>query len=78
MASFFQSGFRYVDVFDTAGAVLAALVAITGPCAVVTPAEACVIGGIGSFLCLYTGDFFISLGIDDPIGVIPVVGIPLV
>ena len=67
MYSYLTSNFMYVDVFDTAGAVLAALVGITGPCAIVEPWEAAIIGAVAAILCMGTGNFFISLGIDDPI-----------
>ncbi len=51
---------------------LAGLVAITAPCAVVTPGSAIYIGAIGGILCVYGVILLDRLGVDDPIGDVPV------
>jgi Amt family ammonium transporter len=51
---------------------LAGLVAITAPCAVVTPGSAIYIGAIGGILCVYGVLLLDRLGVDDPIGAVPV------
>ncbi|MEE2839202.1 MAG: ammonium transporter [Acidobacteriota bacterium] len=51
---------------------LAGLVAITAPCAVVTPGSAIYIGIIGGILCVYGVLWLDRFGVDDPIGAVPV------
>ena len=51
---------------------LAGLVAITAPCAWVTPGASMVIGGIGGILVVLFVIFFDRWGIDDPVGAISV------
>jgi Amt family ammonium transporter len=51
---------------------LAGLVAITAPCAWVTPGASLVIGGIGGVLVVLFVIFFDRWGIDDPVGAISV------
>ena len=48
--------------------MLAGLVAITGPCAFVTPVSAVIIGGISGVLVIWAVYFFDKIKIDDPVG----------
>ncbi|GIV85932.1 MAG: ammonium transporter [Candidatus Roseilinea sp.] len=52
--------------------VLAGLVAITAPCAFVTPLDAIIIGAVGGVLVMVFGRVLETLKIDDPVGAIPV------
>ncbi|WP_319416837.1 ammonium transporter [Marispirochaeta aestuarii] len=54
---------------------LAGLVAITAPCAFVSPVSAIVIGGIGGFLVVVATLGLDDLKIDDPVGAFPVHGV---
>jgi Amt family ammonium transporter len=54
--------------------MLAGLVAITAPCAFVTPISAVIIGGIAGVLVVYAVFFWDNMGIDDPVGAISVHG----
>jgi Amt family ammonium transporter len=51
---------------------LAGLVAITAPCAVVTPGSAVYIGAIAGILCVFSVSWLDHLRIDDPVGAVPV------
>ncbi len=53
---------------------LAGLVAITAPCAVVTPFSAIIIGIIGGIICVYGIRALDLLRIDDPVGAVSVHG----
>jgi Amt family ammonium transporter len=55
--------------------MLAGLVAITAPCAFVSPWAAVVIGGIGGWLVVASVFFVENRGIDDPCGAISVHGV---
>jgi Amt family ammonium transporter len=55
--------------------MLAGLVAITAPCAFVTPVSAFIIGGIAGVLVVWSCGFFDKLKIDDPVGAISVHGV---
>jgi len=55
--------------------VLAALVSITAPCAVVKPSIAIIIGLIGGALCLASSRFLERLRIDDPLDAFSVHGV---
>jgi Amt family ammonium transporter len=55
--------------------MLAGLVAITAPCAFVTPVGACIIGAIAGVLVIWSVFFWERLGIDDPVGAISVHGV---
>lgn len=55
--------------------MLAGLVAITAPCAFVTPVSAFVIGAIAGVLVVVSVFFFDRLKIDDPVGAISVHGV---
>jgi Amt family ammonium transporter len=52
--------------------VLAGLVAITAPCAFVTPLAAVLIGLIGGVLACLAATWIENWGIDDPVGAVPV------
>jgi Amt family ammonium transporter len=55
--------------------MLAGLVAITAPCAFVTPLSAFAIGAIAGVLVVWSVFFFDKLKIDDPVGAISVHGV---
>src|SRR5213078_3172672 len=55
--------------------MLAGLVAITAPCAFVTPWAAFLIGLISGVLVVWSVFFFEKMGIDDPVGAISVHGV---
>src|SRR3954468_14989089 len=55
--------------------MLAGLVAITAPCAFVTPVSAFIIGAIAGVLVIWAVSFFDKLKIDDPVGAISVHGV---
>jgi len=54
--------------------MLAGLVAITAPCAFVTPLSAFIIGAVAGVLVVWSVFFFDKLKIDDPVGAISVHG----
>jgi Amt family ammonium transporter len=54
--------------------MLAGLVAITAPCAFVTPVSAFIIGGVAGVLVIWSVSLFDKLKIDDPVGAISVHG----
>lgn len=55
--------------------MLAGLVAITAPCAFVTPWAAFLIGAVAGVLVIWSVFFWERLGIDDPVGAISVHGV---
>jgi Amt family ammonium transporter len=55
--------------------MLAGLVAITAPCAFVTPVSAFIIGAIAGVLVVWSVFFFDKMKIDDPVGAISVHGV---
>jgi Amt family ammonium transporter len=55
--------------------MLAGLVAITSPCAFVTPVGAFIIGGVAGVLVIWSVFFFDKIKIDDPVGAISVHGV---
>jgi len=55
--------------------MLAGLVAITAPCAFVTPVSAFIIGAIAGVLVVVSVFFFDKIKIDDPVGAISVHGV---
>jgi Amt family ammonium transporter len=55
--------------------MLAGLVAITSPCAFVTPMSAFIIGAVAGVLVVWSVFFFDRLKIDDPVGAISVHGV---
>jgi ammonium transporter, Amt family len=54
--------------------MLAGLVAITSPCAFVTPISAFIIGAVAGVLVIWSVSFFDKMKIDDPVGAISVHG----
>jgi len=63
------------DLGYTLNGALAGLVAITAPCAVVSPGSAIIIGAVGGVV-MYFGIFLLEKAkIDDPVGAIPVHGL---
>ncbi len=60
------------DLTLTLSGVLAGLVGITAPCSVVSPINAIFIGMIAGVLCVYGVYWLDHLGIDDPVGAVPV------
>ena len=59
----------------TLNGALAGLVAITAPCATVTPCSAIIIGAIAGVLVVLSVLFFDSIKIDDPVGAVSVHGV---
>jgi Amt family ammonium transporter len=55
--------------------MLAGLVAITAPCAFVTPVGAFIIGAVAGVLVIWAVAFFDKIGIDDPVGASSVHGV---
>jgi Amt family ammonium transporter len=55
--------------------MLAGLVAITSPCAFVSPGSAFIIGAVAGVLVVWSVNFFDKLRIDDPVGAISVHGV---
>jgi Amt family ammonium transporter len=55
--------------------MLAGLVAITSPCAFVSPVGAFIIGAIAGVLVIWSVNFFDKIKIDDPVGAISVHGV---
>ncbi len=60
------------DLTMTMNGALAGLVAITAPCAYVTPFEAIIIGAIGGIIVVLGTIFLDKIHIDDPVGAVPV------
>jgi ammonium transporter, Amt family len=60
------------DLGTAMNGVLAGLVAITAPCAFVTPVWAVVIGAVGGVVVVYGVILLEKLKIDDPVGAVPV------
>ncbi len=67
--------FRKPDGAMTLNGVLAGLVAITSPCATVTPMSSVYIGGIAGVVVVLSVLFFDRIRIDDPVGAISVHGV---
>jgi Amt family ammonium transporter len=63
---------RKPDLTWTLNGVLAGLVAITAPCAWVSPAASIIIGAVGGGLVIYAAVLLEKLKIDDPVGAVPV------
>lgn len=62
------------DLSMTMNGALAGLVAITAPCAYVAPGSAVVIGAIAGIIVILGVILLDELGIDDPVGAVPVHG----
>jgi ammonium transporter, Amt family len=67
--------FKYPDVGMSLNGALAGLVAITAPCANVSPLSAIIIGMIAGVLVVLSVIMFENIGIDDPVGAISVHGV---
>jgi Amt family ammonium transporter len=68
--TWFKSG--KPDLGASLNGVLAGLVAITAPCAYVTPGASIIIGLIGGVLFVFSAGWLEALKIDDPVGAVPV------
>eukprot|EP01051_Picozoa_sp_SAG22_P030654 SAG22_NODE_12004_length_460_cov_0.700831_1_plen_108_part_01 len=71
---YIQSKGQVISFSSTLNALLAGLVAITCPCAVVEPWAACVIGGVAAFVYGYSAKLLLKLEIDDPLEACPIHG----
>jgi ammonium transporter, Amt family len=60
------------DLSSTLNGVLGGLVAITAPCAFVTPLTSVIIGAIGGALVVFGAVWLERAQIDDPVGAVPV------
>jgi Amt family ammonium transporter len=67
--------FRTPDAGMSLNGALAGLVAITAPCATVTPLSAVIIGAVAGVLVVLSVLFFDRIKIDDPVGAISVHGV---
>ncbi len=63
------------DVGMTGNGAIAGLVAITAPCAVVSPLSAIIIGAIAGIVVVFAVEFFDRIRVDDPVGAISVHGV---
>jgi Amt family ammonium transporter len=63
------------DVSMMMNGALAGLVAITAPCAVVSPGASIIIGILAGFLVVAGVTFFDRIGVDDPVGAVSVHGL---
>ncbi|MBN2144432.1 MAG: ammonium transporter [Candidatus Aureabacteria bacterium] len=64
--------FKKPDASMAMNGVLAGLVAITAPCAFVTPLSSAMIGLVAGVLVVFSVVFFDSINIDDPVGAVSV------
>ncbi len=67
--------FRTPDAGMSLNGALAGLVAITAPCATVTPLSAVIIGAVAGVIVVLSVLFFDRIKIDDPVGAISVHGV---
>ncbi len=67
--------FKAFDLTMTMNGALAGLVAITAPCAFVSPGASFIIGAIGGVLVVLAVSLLDLLRIDDPVGAFPVHGV---
>lgn len=67
--------FRNPDVGLSLNGALAGLVAITAPCANVSPLSSVVIGALAGILVVYSVLFFDRIKVDDPVGAVSVHGV---
>jgi len=77
LAALFVSYLRFKtpDIGMTMNGVLAGLVAITSPCATVTPLGALIIGALAGIIVVFSVVFLDKIKIDDPVGAISVHGV---
>lgn len=73
----FVSWFRFgkPEVGMSLNGALAGLVAITSPCATVTPLSAIIIGAVAGIIVVLSVLFFDKIKVDDPVGAISVHGV---
>lgn len=64
--------FKFPDVGMTLNGALAGLVAITSPCANVSPISALIIGAVGGVIVVFSVLTIENMGIDDPVGAVSV------
>lgn len=67
--------FKKPDAGMSLNGALAGLVAITSPCATVTPLSAVIIGAVAGVIVVVSVLFFDRIKVDDPVGAISVHGI---
>jgi len=67
--------FKKPDIGMTLNGCLAGLVAITSPCATVTPVGAVIIGSLAGVVVVFSVLFFDRIRVDDPVGAISVHGV---
>ena len=67
--------FEKPEIGMSLNGALAGLVAITSPCATVSPLSAVVIGAIAGILVVFSVIFFDRIRVDDPVGAISVHGV---
>jgi len=67
--------FGKAEVGMSLNGALAGLVAITSPCASVSPLSAVIIGAIAGIIVVFSVLFFDRVGVDDPVGAISVHGV---
>jgi Amt family ammonium transporter len=67
--------FKKPEVSMTLNGALAGLVAITSPCATVSPLSAVIIGAVAGVIVVFAVLFFDRIKIDDPVGAISVHGV---
>jgi Amt family ammonium transporter len=63
------------DIGMTFNGVLAGLVAITAPCATITPLGSVIVGALAGILVVFAVLFFDKIKVDDPVGAISVHGV---
>jgi Amt family ammonium transporter len=63
------------DISMTFNGVLAGLVAITAPCATITPLGSVMVGFLAGILVVFAVLFFDKIRVDDPVGAISVHGV---
>jgi Amt family ammonium transporter len=67
--------FGKADISMTLNGVLAGLVAVTAPCAFISPVSAAIVGVLGGTAVVLAVLFIDKIGIDDPVGAISVHGV---
>ncbi len=67
--------FKKADVSMTLNGVLAGLVAVTAPCAYISPVSAAIIGLLGGIAVVLAVLAIDKIGIDDPVGAVSVHGV---
>lgn len=77
VGAMFTSWFKFgkADIGMTLNGCLAGLVAITSPCATVTPLGAILLGLIAGLIVVFSVLFFDKIKVDDPVGAISVHGV---